>query len=234
MALETSLYAAVKAFLEAQGFTAKGEVGGCDIVAVRPGEAPRLVICELKLAFNLELLLQGVDRMAPADEVWLAVPMTRRGRDRDRRVAKLCRLLGIGLLAVDAAGRVEVLAPTDPYRPRANPKRRTRLLREHGRRRGDPMLGGSARTPIMTAYRQRAVECALALRDGSRSTRDLAVVTPEAPGILLRNVYGWFERVSRGVYQLAPAGRVALEGLEHPGAVRLAALEVEGAAIGGA
>jgi len=100
MTLETSLYAAVKAFLEAQGFTAKGEIGGCDIVAIRGGEPARVVIVELKLGLNLELLLQGVDRMAAADEVWLAVPATRPGRDRDRRVVRLCRLLGLGLLAV--------------------------------------------------------------------------------------------------------------------------------------
>ena len=59
MAAETTLYAAVKAFLEAQGFSAKGEIGNCDIVAVRAGEPPLLVICELKLGFNLELLLQA-------------------------------------------------------------------------------------------------------------------------------------------------------------------------------
>src|ERR687889_777084 len=41
---ETSLYAAVKAHLEQLGYEAKGEVCGCDIVAVRPGEPPFLVI----------------------------------------------------------------------------------------------------------------------------------------------------------------------------------------------
>ena len=90
------MYAAVKRFLEQQGFDAKGEVIGCDIVAVRPGEPPMLVICELKLQFNLDLLLQAADRMTLADAVWLAVPRTRRGRDRDRRVVRLCRLLGSG------------------------------------------------------------------------------------------------------------------------------------------
>ncbi len=74
MASETALYAAVKAFLEAQGFAAKGEVGGCDVVAVRAGEPPVLVVCELKLGFTLDLLLQAADRMAVADAVWLAVP----------------------------------------------------------------------------------------------------------------------------------------------------------------
>ena len=213
---ETRLYAAVKAFLEAQGFSAKGEVGGCDVVAVRPGEPPVLVICEMKLGLNLELLLQAVDRMAAADAVWLAVPRTRRGRDRDRRAVKLCRLVGLGLLTVGADGIVEVLADPEPYRPRANAKRRARLLREHGRRRGDPTPGGSVRREIMTAYRQHALLCAEALRSGEASTRMLATVTPDAPSILLRNVYGWFERVRRGTYQLSPTGVAMTQGVEPP------------------
>ena len=121
---ETSLYAAVKEHLERLGYQAKGEVCGCDIVAVRPGEPPFLVITELKLGFTLDLVLQGVDRLAAADAVWLAVRATRRGRDRDGRARKLCRLLGFGLLAVDAARHaVEVLAEPAPYRPRPNENR---------------------------------------------------------------------------------------------------------------
>jgi hypothetical protein len=210
MPAETALYDAVKRFLERQGFEAKGEVIGCDIVAVRPGEPPMLVICELKLQFNLELLLQAADRMAMADAVWLAVPRTRRGRDRDRRVTKLCRLLGLGLLTVGADGIVDVLAEPAPYRPRTNQHRRRRLLREHERRRGDPTPGGSTRRTIMTAYRQRALVCAEALHQGEATTRRLAAITPEAPGILLRNAYGWFERVARGTYRLSEAGHAAL------------------------
>ncbi len=207
---ETRLYAAVKAFLEAQGFSAKGEIHGCDVVAIRPGEPPILVICEMKLGLNLELVLQAVDRMAVADAVWLAVPRTRRGRDRDRRVVKLCRLVGLGLITVGPNGVVEELAAPEPYTPRPNKFRRARLFREHGRRRGDPTPGGSVRRQIMTAYRQNSLACAAALRDGEASTRVLKTVTPEAPGLLLRNVYGWFERVSRGVYRLTPAGMVAV------------------------
>ena len=65
-ARETSLYAAVKEHLERLGYQAKGEVCGCDIVAVRPGEPPFLVVTELKLGFTLDLVLQGVDRLAAA------------------------------------------------------------------------------------------------------------------------------------------------------------------------
>ncbi|MGE4047786.1 MAG: DUF2161 family putative PD-(D/E)XK-type phosphodiesterase [Acetobacteraceae bacterium] len=207
---ETSLYPHVKSFLERQGFAVKGEVHGCDLVAVRAGEPPLVVIAELKLGLNLDLVLQGVDRLRAADEVWLAVRRTRRGRDQDRRAHRLCRLLGFGLLAVSAAGQVEVLAEPGPYRPRPDLPRRRRLLREHAARVGDPAVGGSTRQPLMTAYRQQALACAAALRSGPMRPRDLRPVAPEAGSILLRNVYGWFARVERGIYRLTAQGEAAL------------------------
>ena len=81
---ETSLYAPVKAFLEARGFEVKGEICGCDLVATRGEEPSLLVVAELKLAFSLELVLQAVDRLRAADHVYLAVLGTRRGRDQGR------------------------------------------------------------------------------------------------------------------------------------------------------
>ena len=54
---EATLYAPVKLFLERLGYEVKGEVRGCDLVARRGDEPP--VIVELKLRFNLALVLQG-------------------------------------------------------------------------------------------------------------------------------------------------------------------------------
>ena len=42
--LETSLYGPVKRYLELLGFTVKGEVCGCDLVALRGDEPPMVVI----------------------------------------------------------------------------------------------------------------------------------------------------------------------------------------------
>jgi hypothetical protein len=207
---ETSLYLPVKRFLEKLGFEAKGEVCGCDVVALK-GEAPPLVVVtELKLGFTLELVLQGVDRMAACDEIWLAVRAASRGRSRDPRVRKLCRVLGFGLLGVSGAGRVEIMVEPQRANPRRDPKRRSRLVEEHRRRVGDPVAGGGSRAPIMTAYRQQALVCAAALEDGPLPVRALKRDVPEAPKILLRNVYGWFARVKRGVYALTEPGRAAL------------------------
>jgi hypothetical protein len=209
---ETSLYPAIKSFLEAAGFDVKGEVRGCDIVAVRSGETVTLTIVEMKLGLNLDLLLQVTDRCRMADEVWMAVPATRRGRDRDPRVHRLCRLLGFGLMAVNTArDRVEVLVEPGPYRPRRDHRRRVHLLVEHGRRRGDPSPGGGTRQPVMTAYRQQALTCAALLRDGPGRPSELRSAAPDAGKILLQNVYGWFERTQRGVYQLTAAGEAALQ-----------------------
>ena len=83
-------------------------------------------------------------------------------------------------------------------------------MREHQKRRGDPALGGSTRAPVMTAYRQQALGCAAALASGPLRVREVRAGVPEAGKILLSNVYGWFDRLDRGVYGLTDAGREAL------------------------
>jgi hypothetical protein len=46
---EASLYPVVKSFLEGAGFSVKGEVNGCDVVAVREHAQLRLAVVEMKL-----------------------------------------------------------------------------------------------------------------------------------------------------------------------------------------
>lgn len=217
---EASLYPAVKRFLESQGYEVKGEIAGCDVVGVKtdakdfvgikPGGPARLVIAEMKLSFTLELLLQAVERMGAADEIWLAVTATRRGRDRDSRARKLCRLLGFGLIAIHPRHHVEVLAEPTPYRPRPDARARRKIAAEHRARQGDPSPGGTRGVPVMTAYRQEALRCASRLQPGPLRPRDLRPDAPRAASILHRNVYGWFARVTRGVYALTADGEAAL------------------------
>lgn len=204
---ETALYGPVKALLEGQGYTVKGEVVGCDVVAVRGDEPP--VVVELKRTFGLALILQGIDRLAMTDAVYLAVGAWPR---RAGAVRRLCRRLGLGLIVV-SGGRAEPVLDPLPYRPRQSRARRSRLLAEHRLRVGDPTLGGSTRRPIMTAYRQEALRCAERLGAGPASLRQIRAPgdAPRAARILQSDVYGWFERVERGVYRLSPRGRAALE-----------------------
>ena len=140
---ETDLYPPVKAFLEAQGYAVKGEVDGCDLVAVRGDEPP--VIVELKAGFSLPLVFQGIARQGLTDNVYLAVPPFSGRTTRRRDALALCRRLGLGLLAVqlEPAPFVEALLDPAEYRPRRRPQKLVRLLREFQRRVGDPNQGGS-------------------------------------------------------------------------------------------
>lgn len=206
---ETDLYRPIKLFLERQGYAVKGEVRDCDIVAMRGDEAP--VIVEMKTAFSLPLLLQGIDRQAMSDAVYLAFGPPKRRQQGD--IVKLCRRLGLGVLVV-TGDFVEPLADPLPYQPRRNPRRTTLLLKEFAHRVGDPNIGGSTRRPRMTAYRQDALRIAALLAETGASKVALLrerTGVARAAAILQDDVYGWFQRESRGIYALSPKGLEALE-----------------------
>jgi hypothetical protein len=213
---ETDLYLPVKRFLEEQGFTVKGEVNDCDLAAVR-GED--LVVVELKVAFNLALVLQGVERQRLADLVYVAVeaPRTTRGEVRWAEIQRLCRRLDLGLLTVSFAAhrepRVEVICEPGPYQPRRDNQARGRLLKEFRLRSGDHNTGGATRRPVVTAYRESALLVAEHIRQYGPSrpkTIKAATGCDQTSMILQKDYYGWFQRVEPGVYQLSPGGEQAL------------------------
>ena len=206
--LETELYLPVKRFLEAQGYAVKAEIGACDVLAVRGDEPP--VIVELKTSFNLQLLLQGIDRQSVTDTVYLAIPEPKRALSQD--ILRLCKRLGLGLLVVNGQW-VEAYLDPAPYQPRKVPRRRTLLLREFQRRVGDPNSGGSNKRPLVTAYRQDALRCVKFLKNtGASRVCDIVAQTKveRAASILRRDAYGWFVKEERGIYFLSPKGEAAI------------------------
>ena len=106
-----------------------------------------------------------------------------------------------------------VLDPGE-YKPRIHLKRKTRLLGEFERRRGDTLPGGSGRRQgQMTAYRQKAIRIALYLIENGPTKASViakAIEETEVRPILYRNVYGWFDRLGEGVYRLSPRGTTEL------------------------
>ena len=221
---ETDLYQPVKDFFEAEGYEVKAEINGCDVVASKD-DAPTVIV-ELKTTFSLELVLQGIDRQKLSDDVYLAVPKPdtpikrKNWRKRQRALVNLCRRLGVGLLLVDIAATsprgVNVLLDPAPYQPCKNTGKQTRLQKEFIERVGDPNTGGITKTKIITAYRQDAIRCAEVLAGGNAlkvvEIKTIAGVD-RAASILQKNHYGWFERVSRGVYQLTELGEATCASL---------------------
>jgi len=211
---ETELYAPIKEYLEEQGYEVKAEVASADVVACRGDEEP--VIVELKTTFSLALVHQAVARQSISDVVYMAAP---RGKGRAflaslKAMKTLARRLGVGLITVRMKdGHVEVHCDPAPYRPRKSKVKVARLLREFAKRQGDPNLGGT-QGGIITAYRQDALRCAGYLAEAGPAKG--AVVAREtgvsaATRMMADNHYGWFERVSVGIYDLTDKGRAAAE-----------------------
>ncbi|WP_170763759.1 DUF2161 domain-containing phosphodiesterase [Ruegeria lacuscaerulensis] len=212
---EQDLYPPIKALLERQGYTVKGEVGAADIVAVRAGDDP--VIVELKLRFTLSLFHQAVTRLKVTDQVYIGVckPKGRSARRAMKDNLALCRRLGLGLITVRADGAVEVQCDPGPYAPRKNKAKAARLLREFDRLEGDPNAGGATRHGIVTAYRQDALKCAAHLAEGGAAKGAQVAKATGVSGatrLMRENHYGWFAKVEKGVYSLTAAGQ---EGLKH-------------------
>lgn len=210
---EAELYVPVKAHLTQAGWVVKGEVRAADVVARRGEE---LLIVELKLGFSLALFHQGIERLGVTDHVYLAVPM-KTGKPFVRALkdnVKMARRVGLGVMTVRPRdGFVEVHADPAPYAPRKSKKKKAQLLRAFDRLKGDPNEGGATRHGIVTGYRQDALMCARFLAVHGPSSGAKVKAWAEVPGatrIMADDHYGWFCRVSRGIYALTDAGRKGL------------------------
>ncbi len=206
---ETDLYPSVKRLLEAQGYVVKAEVKSCDVMAVRGDEPP--IIVELKNGLTLQLIYQAVDRLSITEHVYIAIAKPKRAVPIEAQ--KLCKRLGLGLLVVSKSGSVDILAEPVPYIPRPNKNRKTALLKEFHKRKGDPNIGGSTKVKLITAYKQDALRCLCHLHtNGATRVSHLRKATQieRAATILRADYYGWFVKEDRGIYNLTDAGRAAL------------------------
>ncbi len=203
--------------------TSKGEIQNCDVMAIREDEPP--VIVELKLTFNLQVILQSVERLGLTSNVYIGVPRSTKIINKEqKRINKLLRRLGIGLILIDPSrenGNIEIILDPIPYKPRESKVRKQRLLGEFAKRVGDPNTGGTEkRKGIMTAYRQRAILVAGFLQKaGPTKASDVAraLELSEARNILYRNHHGWYERVGKGIYEISPRGKKELPQWQNHG-----------------
>lgn len=194
----------------------KAEVHACDVMAVRGNEPP--IIVELKTGLTLQLIYQAIDRMALVEHVYVAIARPKRAVPSE--AVKLCKRLGLGLMIVSKSGSVDILAEPVPYTPRSNKNRKTALLKEFHKRKGDPNIGGSTKTKLMTAYKQDALRCLTYLNtNGPTKISDLRKNTKvdRAATILRSDYYGWFAKQSRGIYGLSKIGTKAI--LDFAGAI---------------
>ncbi len=209
---ETDLYGPVKKYLEKIGYRVKSEVKDCDIVAVNKLDV--IVIVELKVSVNLKLILQANSRKSMTDNVYVGIPegaAVLKGRTKKREFIKLLKQLSIGLIIVNLSkGTALPLVDPGQYKPRQNNRKKASLMKEFNDLRGDPNTGGSRKgAGIITAYRQKAVDIAEYLSDNGPLKASIIkekLNEAKAWDILYNNVYGWFEKKGKGVYDLTDKG----------------------------
>lgn len=201
---EEDLYEPIRKWLVNNGFEVQAEVVDCDIVGIKDEE---LHIIELKKGFNLQLVYQCIERQKLSDKVYAAIPIPKKGkRGKSLRNAKtLLSRLGIGLIIVHLYTRnsmVELISAPKKTTTRKNPKRQKRVQKEIDNRSGNYNKGGKQGS-IITAYREASIFIYLLLQfKVQASAADLRKMgaPPNTSSILRNNHYGWFHKISRGLF----------------------------------
>ena len=225
---EVDMYGCVEAFLGARGYEISAEVKRCDVVAIR---GDTVVVVELKRSFGLHLVYQALRRQRVTPFVFVCIPMPKSlwGRPFSDMLG-LVRQLGLGLLLVSmdsAVPGVSVAVQPSGFSfdgaidgaaapPRRTNKRiRAEVIREAKGRSMNMNKGGSVGGRHQTAYREQSIRiaCALEVR-GPQAPKALInehACRQDTGRILSQNTYGWFDRISRGIYALSVQGQMFLD-----------------------
>lgn len=218
---ETELSEPLSLWLTKQGYTVSCEVKNCDIVARKKDE---LVIIELKTRFSLDLVYQAVNRKTMTESVYVAVPVLpgKNTIPKLKEVKKLLFRLEVGLILVrflKTKTRVEIVLHPGKFNPRKASKKRNSIIREIDGRYSEFNKAGSAtKDQRISSYKQQALVCAWLLdRNGNMSPKSIVKSGGgvKTQAILSGNIYGWFDKISRGLYCLNTAGKEALKNYEE-------------------
>jgi len=201
---EENLYEPIRKWLVNNGFDVQAEVVDCDIIGIKDDE---LHIIELKKSFSLQLVYQCLERQKLSNYVYAAIPIPKKGkRGKALRNAKtLLSRLGIGLIAVHLYSRnsmVELISEPKIKKVRKNARRKKRVQKEIDNRSGNYNKGG-IKGSIITAYREASIYIYLLLQArGQATAAQLRKVgaPPNTSNILRDNHYGWFHKISRGLF----------------------------------
>ena len=218
--LEKDMYDPVCNYLKEQGYDVRGEVKGCDIVAYKDDV---LLVVELKKAFNLKLVYQAIDRQIFAQRVYVGISRDKlKMRDASYKgMVKLLKKLDVGLLTVAMDSPIktvqEIVTPLEDIKSQNHRKKKS-VKTEFDNRSKDLNKGGSTKTKIITAYKEKAIEmlCILEYTDVITygELREMGY-GPKMQNILSKNFYNWFIKIDKKTYALNEEGVEALEDIKY-------------------
>ncbi|GHU58670.1 hypothetical protein AGMMS49975_25480 [Clostridia bacterium] len=213
---ESDMYPPVKAFFETQGYVMRGEVKTIDAAAIRDGE---LVLFEFKKSFNTTLLIQALKRQTISEKVYIVIPRQSSKNSKDLPYVKhISESLKLGLICVamdSPLKTVEIICEPPCGRIKVNKNKHKSVVRELEGRNIDANNAGSTGLKLLTAYREASIKIACVMyKHGAFSAKELVAkydCDKKTYNILYNNFYGWFTRVSKGVYFLAESGFAEIE-----------------------
>ena len=216
---ESELYPSVHDLFEKRGYKVNAEVKDCDITAVKGDE---FIVVELKKNLSVTLLSQGLKRLRTGADVYIAVPKPKNySFKKFRDVFSVIKKLELGLIFVSIRGNhsfAEIVFKPQTFKPTTiNSLKRKEILNEIDGRTIDTNTGGVTGQKIVTAYTEKCIHIACILDIyGDLSPKEIREKggSDNTYNILKMNVYGWFHKVSRGIYGITTDGRKGL--LEYP------------------
>lgn len=215
---ESELYEPVKKLLTKHGYTVRGEVKNCDIVAKNQND--EMIVVELKKHFNLTVVYQAMDRRSITPNVYVGIPRPKSYRNKNTMLMlRLLRELGIGLITVsDTKARIAEFVVFANSDRKVNKKRREYIDKEYEQRTRDRNTGGVTGKKIITAYKEASILalCHMEAYD-TLNTRQLKKLgyMEKVRNALKSNAFGWFEKAGRGLYGMSAKGVDALDDPEN-------------------
>lgn len=209
---EAELFLPVKKLFEGMGYKVNAEVKDCDVTATYGDE---LIIIELKKNLSVNLLAQGLERQKSGAVVYIAVPKPKNYSPKTfKKTLYVIKKLELGLIFINLRGEdsyAEIVWEVEEFKPvTKNLKKRKKILTEINGRTVDNNTGGVTGTKIATAYTEKCVHIACILKKYGEMSNAQAIKygadEKKCYGILSFGAYGWFRRVSKGIFALTEKG----------------------------
>ncbi|MFV0520136.1 MAG: DUF2161 family putative PD-(D/E)XK-type phosphodiesterase [Lachnospirales bacterium] len=212
---EKDLFPIIKDYFEKKGYKVNAEVRNCDVVVQKENY---FAIIELKLALNITLIHQALNRLTITENVYIAIKKPKKNYFKERqKMLRLVKRLNIGLIVINPdikENKLEILFnPKDIDTTPPKTKKGELVKKEISGRKLDLNKGGVNKTKLLTAYKDLSIRiaciCEIYTIVNVKFLKENFDID-NAYSILYNNFHGYFIRYGNGDYGISDKGLTAL------------------------
>ncbi len=212
---ESDIFYPLVSYFNQLGYEVFGEVLDCDVVVKKNKE---LIIVEMKLNFNIKLIIQAIDRFKYSDKVYIAIQKPAKfNRKKRLELKKLCTMLGLGIFIIDLNNKlveIELLLESTNIHKIKQTKQKE-IFKQLNDTKFNLNIGGVNQVKINTSYKEKCIYIACILTRceiiSAKQLKDEFNFSENIYNVLYKNYYNWFEKVQHGFYKLTDLGFEALD-----------------------